>query len=224
MIIHIKSLDECYTLGRILNKRTHRLLAEYKKDKSSDILVLKEDIPNYREFEKKDISYCIKGEIRKIEKSNKPLHKERFYTQVTDDNKGIIDKKYFHFEKKWVNKKDYGILRDKSRKISENDLKKIKFRSYGFIVTLFSIFFLFGIVYPVLEGLNMLKELKNNLLGILGNIIGDPTAVQHYICSIFFGVLISILAIIIIITIPKILINNEKYKKFKLMDEKMYNK
>ncbi|SBT86048.1 fam-m protein [Plasmodium malariae] len=213
----IKSSDASYTLGRVLKKRTYRLLAEYKEGKGSNIVELK-DIPNYKECKNKDKSNNKKGEIRKNGKPNKSLSKKRFYIKLTDYNDGMPDRKYFNFEKKWIRKKDYEIFQEQNKRISDKNFKKIKFRSYGFAVAVFFLFFLFGIGFPILQGLELLEPLQKQLLGILSEIIGDPTVVQHFICSIFYGVLIIILAIIIIITIPKILINNEKYKKFKLMN------
>ncbi|SBT00889.1 Plasmodium exported protein (Pm-fam-a like), unknown function [Plasmodium malariae] len=235
----IKSSDESYTLGRVLKKRTYRLLAEYKEGKGSNIVELK-DMPNYKECKNKDKSNNKKGEIRKNGKPNKSLSKKRFYIKLTDYNDGIPDRKYFNFEKKWIRKKDYEIFQEQNKRISDKNFKKIKFRSYGFAVAVFFLFFLFGIGFPVLQGLELLEPLQKQLLGILSEIIGlelleplqkqllgilseiigDPTVVQHFICSIFYGVLIIILAIVIITTIPKILINNEEYKKFKLMNVK----
>ncbi|SCP03073.1 fam-m protein [Plasmodium malariae] len=214
----IKSSDESYTLGRVLKKRTYRLLAEYKENKGSNIVVLK-DMPNYKECKNKDKSNNKKGGILKNGKPNKSLSKKRFYIKLTDYNDGMSDRKYFNFEKKWIRKKDYEIFQEQNKRISDKNFKKIKFRSYGFAVAVFFLFFLFGIGFPILQGLGYLRTLKIHFLGMIGLITGlDPTAVQDYICSIFFGVLIIILAIVIITTIPKILINNEEYKKFKLMN------
>ncbi|KAI4841152.1 hypothetical protein MKS88_000387 [Plasmodium brasilianum] len=213
----IKSSDESYTLGRVLKKRTYRLLAEYKEGKGSNIVVLK-DMPNYKECKNKDKSNNKKGGILKNGKPNKSLSKKRFYIKLTDYNDGMYDKKYLNFEKKWIRKNDYEIFQEQNKRISDKNLKKIKFRSYGFAVAVFFLFFLFGIGFPILQGLELLKPLQTQLLGLLTIFSFNPTAVQDYICSIFYGVLIIILAIVIITTIPKILINNEEYKKFKLMN------
>ncbi|SBS99063.1 Plasmodium exported protein (Pm-fam-a like), unknown function [Plasmodium malariae] len=214
----IGSSDESCTLDIYLNKRIYRLLDEYKLGKCSNSVVLKEDIPNYRECKKKDISNNNKKDgILKRKQPNKSLNNWRFYTQVPAYNKQMSDRNYFYFKKQWVNKNDSKFFQEKNSKIRDIDIKKIKFRSYGFGVAVLLLFFLFGIGYPILQGLDLLKPLQTKLLGLLTLFSLDPTPIQYFICSIFFGVLIIILAIVIITTIPKILINNEKYKKFKLM-------
>ncbi|SBT01239.1 Plasmodium exported protein (Pm-fam-a like), unknown function [Plasmodium malariae] len=215
----ISSEDESFTTGRNLCKSINRLLTEYKQGECSNIVILKEDIPNYKHCEKEDQSNIKKEEIRKSEITNNSLNKELFYTQVTDCSKGMFDRKYFHFEKKWVDKNDYEVFQEQNRRTRDTDFKKIKFRSYAFVVVFFFLFFLFGIGYPILQGFGHLRNLQNNLSGILAMIMKEKTALlEPFVCSIFFGVLIIILAIIIIITIPKILINNEKYNKLKLID------
>ncbi|SBS97165.1 Plasmodium exported protein (Pm-fam-a like), unknown function [Plasmodium malariae] len=214
----ISSSDESYTLDENLNKGTYRLLDEYKQSINPNNVVFKEDIPNYSEHEKKDIYNNKRRGIRRSEKLNKSLNNERFYTHVTDYNKEMFDRKYFRFEKKWVNKKYYGVSKEQNGRIRDIDIKKIKFRSYKFLVAVIFLFFLFGIGYPILQGLEKLKTLRAYLLSILGYFMNDPSPAQHLVLSIFFGALIIILAIIIIITIPKILINNEKCNKFKFMN------
>ncbi|SBS95499.1 PIR Superfamily Protein [Plasmodium malariae] len=218
----IKSSNEIYNFSRNLIRRNYRLLAEYKLDKCSNVVVLKEDRPNYTEYKKKYISNNIKGGIRTSDESNKSLNNERRYKQVTGCNKETLDRIYYRFKNKWVNKKDYEISQKQNRRICNINLRKIKFRSYGFAFAIFSLFFSFGIGFPILQALELLGPLEKNILGIVGYLI-DPTSIKDYISLIFFGVLIIILAITIMITIPKILINNEKYEKIKLMDIQMNN-
>ncbi|SBS92569.1 hypothetical protein PMALA_036520, partial [Plasmodium malariae] len=90
-----------------LDKRSCRLLAKYNNDKDSSVLVLK-DLPYNGEHEKMIIT---NNERRNKEKNKQPikslLNKAQYYTEVIDYNNGMFDGKHFHFQKKWVKKKDY---------------------------------------------------------------------------------------------------------------------
>ncbi|SBT01639.1 hypothetical protein PMALA_082720 [Plasmodium malariae] len=87
-------------------------------------------MPNRAEYEKKNISNNkegTKGKNKEYYKSS--LNKAQLYTEVMDYNNGMFDGKHFHFEKKFIRKKDYDYILQKSRRIHDIDLKKIKFRS-----------------------------------------------------------------------------------------------
>ncbi|SBS98659.1 Plasmodium exported protein (Pm-fam-a like), unknown function [Plasmodium malariae] len=213
----VKYSDDNLNLVRKLEIRNYRLLAKYKKKKDLNIVSLSEVIADKGECEKKT-TYNNENVFTKEKKqSNRcPLNKAQSYTEVVDYNNGIFDGKYFHFEKKWINKKDYDSFLEKKRRIRDIKLKKIKFRSYGFGVFIFFLFFLFGIGLPILKGLDYLNEVLSPLESVLESAEGEA---KKYSFLILFGILIIILSIMILVAIPKILKNNEKYKKIKYMTE-----
>ncbi|KAI4841418.1 uncharacterized protein MKS88_000139 [Plasmodium brasilianum] len=188
-----------------------------KKKRDLNIVSLNEDIADNGEREKKSIYNNESVFTKEKKQSNRyPLNKAQYYTEVMDYNNGIFDGKYFHFEKKWIKKKDYDSFIEKNRKIRDIKLKKIKFRSYGFGVFIFFLFFLFGIGLPILNGLNYLKEVLSPLEELL-KLAGD--GVEKYSFLILFDIVIIILSVLVVGSIPKILRNNEKYKKIKYMTE-----
>ncbi|SBS95918.1 Plasmodium exported protein (Pm-fam-a like), unknown function, partial [Plasmodium malariae] len=221
-----KSINEDYLLGRKLDIKTFRLLAKCKQDKDSNILELKQSIQNNRKCKKKYIALNEKREKDKNKKSNKSLlNKAQYYTEVIDYNNGMFDGKHFHFEKKWIKKKDYDNFLEKNRIIRDISLRKIKFRKYGIGVAFFFLFFLLGIGIPILPAISPLndawkalgenkswKNWKNAIDGFVNN-LGD------YAFTILFTVFIVILSVILIIAIYRILRNNEKYTKMKLIME-----
>ncbi|SBS98933.1 Plasmodium exported protein (Pm-fam-a like), unknown function, partial [Plasmodium malariae] len=122
-----------------------------------NIVCLKEKFPNNEDIEYKNISNNAKGANRRSKQSNRSLlNKAQYYTEVIDYNNGMFDGKHFHFEKKWIKKKDYDDFLEKKRRICNIALKKIKFKNYGYIVTMFVIFLFFGIGLPVLSNLESL--------------------------------------------------------------------
>ncbi|SBS98038.1 Plasmodium exported protein (Pm-fam-a like), unknown function [Plasmodium malariae] len=214
-----KSLYDNLKVNRKLDIRNYRLLAKCKKKKDLNIVSLNEDIADNGEFEKKT-TYNNENVFTKEKKqSNRcPLNKAQYYAEVMDYNNGIFDGKYFHFEKKWIRKKDYDNFLEKNRRIRDIKLKKIKFRSYGFGVAIFILFFLFGIGLPILKVLDYLNEVLSPLESVLTNLASDEA--KKFSFLILFGIVIIILSVLIIGSIPKILKNNEKYKKIKYMTER----
>ncbi|SBT00355.1 Plasmodium exported protein (Pm-fam-a like), unknown function, partial [Plasmodium malariae] len=212
-----KSLYDNLKVNRKLDIRNYRLLAKCKEKKGSNIVELNEDIANNLKCEKNSLYNNETVLTKKNKKSNRyPLNKAQYYTEVTDYNNGIFDGKYFHFEKKLIKKKDYDTFLEKKRRIRDITLKKIKFRSYGFGIVIFFLFFLFGIGLPILHGF----EYLNNVLSPLEKLLESAgEGVKKYSFLISFGILIIILSVIILVAIPKILKNNEKYKKIKYMTE-----
>ncbi|SBT85896.1 fam-m protein [Plasmodium malariae] len=191
----------------------YRILGKYKNDNDSQIVGLKENTSINAEYGKKNMSKKKNGSNRKNEKSNrKLLNKAHYYTEVIDYNNGMFDGKNFHFEKKWLRKKDYDDSLEKQRRISHISLKKIKFRSYGFAVVIFFLFFLFGIGMPILHGLGPLKDMLKSVENLID-------AKKHYFYLMLFAFIIIVLGVTLIMTIPKILRNNEKYRRIKLMNE-----
>ncbi|KAI4837500.1 hypothetical protein MKS88_003976 [Plasmodium brasilianum] len=99
--------------------------------------------------------------------------------------------------------------------------QKIKFSLiYGFGVFIFIFFLLSGIILLILKRVGYL-DLVNKKLNELINLIVEVKnvdTVQCYNSPLTFGIYI-IADVIFLITIYKILCNNEKYKKIKLMIE-----
>ncbi|SBT86070.1 fam-m protein [Plasmodium malariae] len=222
----IKYLDKNYNNRSKIDKKNYRLLAKYKQCKNYNDVGLKDNIQNKWEHEEKNIYNNNKWVKGKNKQSNRSLlNKAQYYTEFIDYNNGMFDGKHFHFEKKWIKKKDYDDFLEKKRRIRDITLKKIKFRKYRYGVAIFVIFLLFGIGVPLSSGISFLDvkwdAIKEDPFGYyfyyyLGNI---PEYVQHYFYIILYSLLIIILSIIFIVTMYKILRNNEKYKKIKLMTE-----
>ncbi|SBS95622.1 Plasmodium exported protein (Pm-fam-a like), unknown function [Plasmodium malariae] len=218
-------VDNC-NIRRKLDTINDRLLAKYKQDNCSNTVVLKEDTQYNRECEKKNISSYKKWTNEKNKKYNRNLlNKAKYYTEVVDYNNGMFDGKHFHFEKKWIKKKDYDNSLENKRRICDIALKKIKFRSYGFGVTLFFIFLFLGIGLSILPIFDFWKSLESKfesapLIGTLyKSIDGLNKHEQFYVYLALFSVIIIMFSVMLIIGIYKILRNNEKYNKIKLMSE-----
>ncbi|SBS96596.1 Plasmodium exported protein (Pm-fam-a like), unknown function [Plasmodium malariae] len=228
-----ESLGEICKFDKKLYIGNNRLLAKYKQNNDLNISGLKENIPYNTDYEKKDISNNERGAKGKNKRSNRNLlNKAQYYTEVVDYNNGIFDGKHFHFEKKWIKKKDYDTFLEKNRRIKNIALKKIKFRNYGFGIAIFFFFFLMGIGLPILRAYESVKgavftpfktcwEFIYKILGLAEGANGQTSnsvvpGVEYFYIAIFVF-LIILLAVSLIVTIPKILRNNEKYEKIKLM-------
>ncbi|KAI4833983.1 fam-m protein [Plasmodium brasilianum] len=215
-----------YNNDRKLGIRKYRLLAKYKLDKDSNMAHLKGDSIINERCKKNYVSSSEKWANEKNKKFNRNLlNKAQYYTEVVDYDTGMFDGKHFHFEKKWIKKKNYNNLVERNRRICDIALKKIKFRSYGFGVTQFFIFLLFGVglaVLPTFEFWSSVGEkIKDNpLLGTLYNALDKlKNYEQFYIYLALLSVIMITLSVMLIIGIYKILRNNEKYNKIKLMTE-----
>ncbi|SCN12510.1 fam-m protein [Plasmodium malariae] len=223
-----EKLDFDHKFGTI----NHRLLGKHKQYMSSNNIGLKDDMSNYGEWKKRNLSNNEKGSKEIKKQANRSiLDKAQYYTEVLDYNNGMFDGKYFHFEKKWIKKKDYDAFLEKNRRIQNIALKKIKFRSYGCGITIIFFFFLLGIGLPILRVYESVKEALftpfktcwefiYTTLGLGG--VAEAQAVipgvEHFFLATFVIITI-ILAVLIILIIPKILRNNEKYKKIKYISE-----
>ncbi|SCP03069.1 fam-m protein [Plasmodium malariae] len=219
-----KILDNNYYHSSKLDARTYRLLGKYEKLKDSKIVYLKKDVPHNVKYEKKNIRNNEKWTEKK-EHNRNLLNMDHYYTQVTDYNNGIFDGKHFHFERKWIKKKDYECFLEKKRRICDISLRKIKLRKYKFGVALFLLFFFLGIGLSVLPGLPFIKTVEgwmkdNELLKSLYSALDDlKNGENFYIYIGLFSIIIIKLSVIVIIVIYKILRNNEKYNRIKLMTE-----
>ncbi|SBS92423.1 Plasmodium exported protein (Pm-fam-a like), unknown function [Plasmodium malariae] len=221
-----RSMDESYKHDRRLDTKNYRILAKCIQNSDSYTFGLKKNMPKNTEYEKKDMSKNEKVDEKKKKQLNRSLlNKAQYYTEVTDYNKGMFDGKHFHFEKKWIKKKDYDNFLERNRRICDISLKKIKFRKYGIGITLFLIFVFLGIGIPILSGLESLKNAWNNISGsspwntletFIESLIKGK---EYYIFIALFSVLMIMLSIMIIISTYKILRNNEKYNKIKLINE-----
>ncbi|SBS97195.1 Plasmodium exported protein (Pm-fam-a like), unknown function [Plasmodium malariae] len=169
-----KSLNVKWNLDSISEAIHCRLLAKYKKNQNSYTVDLTEDISNSIKCKKINICNNEKLTKGKNKQSNgNSLSKKQYYTEIMDYNNGMFDGKHFHFQKKWIKKKDFDDFVEKKRRICDIDLKKIKFRNYGFGFALFFIFLLLGIGIPISPGLTFLevkwKTIQGNPLGIMKN-------------------------------------------------------
>ncbi|SCN45348.1 fam-m protein [Plasmodium malariae] len=210
-----KSLDENRNLFIKLDTRNYRSLANYKQKIDSNNVCLKENFTNNGVKEKK-----VNG---KNKQSNSALNKMRYYTEVIDYNNGMFDGKYFHFEKKRIKKKDYDNFLEKNKRICDITLGKIKLRSYGFVVAIFFFFVLLGIGMPALHVLNPFNVETKDMQGLWKTL---NVTIEKWIKGIeiqvyvaLYSVLMIMLSVILIIVFYKILRNNEKYKKIKLITE-----
>ncbi|SBT00020.1 Plasmodium exported protein (Pm-fam-a like), unknown function [Plasmodium malariae] len=200
--------------------RNYRLLSKYKADKDSNNLWLKGKLPSNEIIGQKITSNNEVGTNRKNNQSHERLlNKAQYYTEVIDYNNGMFDGKHFHFQKKWVKKKDFDTFLEKKKRIGDISLNKIKFRSYKFGISIFLVFFLLGIGLPVSSAFDFSggSDIGKNILDFLKNMLGLGSERDAYI--LLFLVTFIMLAVLIIIAIYKILRNNEKYQKIKLMME-----
>ncbi|KAI4840320.1 hypothetical protein MKS88_001038 [Plasmodium brasilianum] len=218
--------DESYELDRRLDTKNYRILAKCIQNRDSYTLGLKKYMPKNTEYEKKDISKNEKLDEKKNKQLNRSLlNKAQYYTEVTDYNKGMFDGKHFHFEKKWIKKKDYDNFLERNRRICDISLNKIKFRKYRIGVALFLLFFFLGIGLSVLPGLPFMETvgewMKGNILlkSFYSALDELKNGGNFYIYIGLFSIIMIKLSVIVIIVIFKILRNNEKYNRIKLMTE-----
>ncbi|SBS93906.1 Plasmodium exported protein (Pm-fam-a like), unknown function [Plasmodium malariae] len=219
--------NEDLKLGKISNTKNDRLLGKYKQHTNSNNLELNDNIINNGEFKKTNITNNEIWDKRKNEIFNRSLlNKSQYYTEVIDYDNGIFDGKHFHFEKKWIKKKDYDHFFEEKRRIGDIFLKKIKFRIYGFGVAIIFIFTLFGKGLPILHGKGLLKIseewLRDKVIfKILWNLINETLESNNLelynLYLILYLLFFLILSVIVTFVIFKILGNNEKYQKIKLM-------
>ncbi|SBS95627.1 Plasmodium exported protein (Pm-fam-a like), unknown function [Plasmodium malariae] len=223
--------------------RTYRLLENCVQNEYSNITGLNEEVTNIGKFLTKDISNNEK-DVKVIKKpfSRSSLNKTGFYAEVIDYNNAMFDGKHLHYEKKWIEKKDYdnfvkrdrkvrymALLKLKDRKVRYMALLKLKYKGYGLIIALFFFFLLFGIGLPTIQYTGFFKTIGKfwketlNFPGIeswgdgIYNILSEEIINNSFLIS--YVISIVLLVAVIVILVPKIFINNEKYKKLKLRKE-----
>ncbi|SBT86396.1 fam-m protein [Plasmodium malariae] len=219
------SINYNCNVGTKLASRARRLLAKYKQNKNSYITGLNENISrNDGVYEKKNMYNKKKRNVEEKKQYNRSLlNKGQYYTEIVDYNNGMFDGKHFHFEKKLIKKIDYDNFLERKRRINDILLKKIKFKNYRNIVAIFFIFSLFAVAIDIIPRLRPLhKAFKSSNEGDILKYIYDfvnewGDSVNKYIYITLYCVLMLILIIILVMGICKILRNNEKYNKIKLM-------
>ncbi|KAI4836008.1 hypothetical protein MKS88_005228 [Plasmodium brasilianum] len=224
-----KSMGGYFCNGMRLVRRNYRSLAINKQYKHSNNICDKEKIKNNTMNNKRYIYTYGKGDKRKIKYSNRSFPiKAQYYTEIEDYSNGMFDGKHFHFQKKWIKKKDYNNFVEKTRKICDISLEKIKFRSYGFGFFVLFLFLVLGIGIPISPVLLSLlyaleTEFNNSVLGSICKWILQQLSIDKndlpYFFVVLFVILMVMLSVILIISLYKIIINNEKYNKFNLMRE-----
>ncbi|SBS95673.1 Plasmodium exported protein (Pm-fam-a like), unknown function [Plasmodium malariae] len=127
-----KSLVKCYNNHRKLYTSSYSSLEKYKADEVSNIVCLKEGIPNGVN-NKKDLSYNEKvDECRKKQSKRSSLRNERGHKKNMKNKSCIFEtKKYSHLEKKIFKELDYVDFLKNSRTISEKTYYKIIRKKYG---------------------------------------------------------------------------------------------
>ncbi|SCN11978.1 fam-m protein [Plasmodium malariae] len=187
-----KFLNENCGFDRKSDTRNYRLLAKYKQDRNSSNLVLKDITTNNGECKSINLSNNRKWDKRKKEQFNRSLlNKSQYYTEIIDYDNGMFDGKHFHFQKKWIRKKDYDHFFEKKRRIGNIALNKIKFKNYRFGVAILFIFFLLGIGLPILRGFHLSSlstpaqgnggDIDTVILGFLKNTLGLQNEAHAYI-------------------------------------------
>ncbi|SCN12440.1 fam-m protein [Plasmodium malariae] len=142
--------DKNYNPSEKLDTGCYRILAKDKQHNDSNNVYSKEKFTNNEENNQKEIYKNEMFRKRKSIQSNRSmLNKAQYYTEVIDYNNGIFDGKHFHFQKKWIKKKNYDTFLEKKRRICNIALKKIRFRKYRYAVFMLFFFFLLGIGLPM---------------------------------------------------------------------------
>ncbi|SBT85956.1 fam-m protein [Plasmodium malariae] len=222
-----KIINKNYNLSKKLDTRNYRLLARYKLNNHSYNVCLKKKLEDNEANKQRYLS----NNGRRIKEKNKQssrnlLNKAQYYVDVIDYNNGIFDGKHFHFKKKWIKKKDYDTFFEKKRRICDVALKKIKFKNYGYIVGMFFFFFFLGIGLPMLCKFEKVRAgarvsevnfIDEKIIKYISSLLGTNN--EFHVFILLYTVAFIILVVLIIIATYKILRNNEKYQKLKLMRE-----
>ncbi|SBT86135.1 fam-l protein [Plasmodium malariae] len=128
-----KYLGKKYTLAIKLDDRIYRLLAKYKKDKDSKVVMLRDDISNNGMDKKKDISNTEKECTEK----KKELYRgslNNYDGQKQDMNNKyskFVTKKYSHLEKKIFKELDFVDFLKRNKNISDKTYKKIMRKKFS---------------------------------------------------------------------------------------------
>ncbi|SCN11983.1 fam-l protein [Plasmodium malariae] len=128
-----KYLGKKYTLAIKLDDRIYRLLAKYKKDKDSKVVMLRDDISNNGMDKKKGISNTEKECTEK----KKELYRgslNNYDGQKQDMNNKcskFVTKKYSHLEKKIFKELDFVDFLKRNKNISDKTYKKIMRKKFS---------------------------------------------------------------------------------------------
>ncbi|KAI4840225.1 hypothetical protein MKS88_001583 [Plasmodium brasilianum] len=128
-----KYLGKKYTLAIKLDDRIYRLLAKYKKDKDSKVVMLRDDISNNGMDKKKDISNTEKEckekkkELYRGSLNNYDGHKQDMNNKYSK----FVTKKYSHFEKKIFKELDFVDFLKRNKNISDKTYKKIMRKKFS---------------------------------------------------------------------------------------------
>ncbi|KAI4839623.1 hypothetical protein MKS88_002180 [Plasmodium brasilianum] len=128
-----KYLGKKYMLAINLDDRIYRLLAKYKKDKDSKVVMLRDDISNNGMDKKKDISntekQCTekKKELYKGSLNNYHGHKQDMNNKYSK----FVTKKYSHLEKKIFKELDFVDFLKSNKNISDKTYKKIMRKKFS---------------------------------------------------------------------------------------------
>ncbi|SCP03025.1 fam-l protein [Plasmodium malariae] len=170
-----KSMHEKHNNRNMFFMRTYRLLTKCKKNKDSNFVRLKEEIPNNEVYERKDITNNENGVKRII----KPPYKDslNIHNGHKQDrmNKYYIfeTKKYSYLEKKIFKDLDFLNFLNNNRTISDKTYKKIIIKKCGlrFSLPLLLLLFLTLSLILGLSGMSIVPISK--LLSVVSEIHGS---------------------------------------------------
>ncbi|KAI4839211.1 hypothetical protein MKS88_001755 [Plasmodium brasilianum] len=128
-----KYLGKKYTLAIKLDDRIYRLLAKYKKDKDSKVVMLRDDVSNNGMNKKMDISNTEKDctekkkELYRGSLNNYDRHKQDMNNKYSK----FMTKKYSHLEKKIFKELDFVDFLKRNKNISDKTYKKIMRKKFS---------------------------------------------------------------------------------------------
>ncbi|SBT85596.1 fam-l protein [Plasmodium malariae] len=140
---HNKSLNKYYKLRKKLNTKNYRLLTKYNQDKDSNIVYLKENIPD-EVHDKKNISNNENSYARKkIQSNGSSSRNTRGCKKVIKNISCMFEtKKYSHLEKKIFRELDYVNFLENNRTLSDKLYKRIILKKYSLRLSFTVILFL----------------------------------------------------------------------------------
>ncbi|SBS94442.1 Plasmodium exported protein (Pm-fam-a like), unknown function [Plasmodium malariae] len=147
------NLDWSYKLSRKIDKRTYRLLENYKNDKYLSIIGLKEETSYKGQNEKKYICTNEKGnQVKKKQKSRSSLNNGESNKQDMKNKSCIFETKiYSHLEKKVFKELDYVDFIKNNKAISDKLYKKIILKKCGLRISLPLLLFLLLSISLILD-------------------------------------------------------------------------
>ncbi|SBS92978.1 Plasmodium exported protein (Pm-fam-a like), unknown function, partial [Plasmodium malariae] len=133
-----------YQLSRKSDSRTYRFLEKYKQDENSNVVMLRDNIPNNKMKKKKNISNNEKECSRKKKQSNRgSSNNSRGNKQDLNNNSCIfVTNKYSFLEKKIFKEHDYIDFPKNNKHISDKFYKKIMSKKFSLRLSLPLLMFL----------------------------------------------------------------------------------